>query len=256
METYREKTRQMSWWRTWQDRDEASIPRLVFESDRRTRRRTTDEHLEWARERKRRLYEADLDIRVLHGLPIPPTGRQKNPRPRVLTPTKGHFLHEFEDFFLEWDFAFNGDSDPMTIPASSTKRVIWRCLLNEDHVWETRLTDRIYHGSFCPFHMGNRVHPSESLAFYFPDLALEWDPVKNSKHADEVTRASGYDAHWICEFGHEWQAVVYQRTLSKTGCPECVRLAQPATARAAAQRRRERLEERAEAQIAGLRSAS
>lgn len=255
-ETYRGTTRQMSWWRTWQDRDEASIPRLVFDSDRRSRRRAMDEHLEWVRERKRRLYEEDLDLRQFHGLPIPPTGRPRNPRPRVLTPTKGRFLHQFEDFLLEWDYDFNGDLDPMTIPASSTKRVIWRCLLNDNHVWETRLTDRIYHGSFCPFHMGNRVHPRESLAAYFPDLALEWHPTKNTKHADEVTRASGYDAHWICEFGHEWQAVVYQRTLSQTGCPECVRLAQPGKAKAAVARRRQRIEAEAEEQVAALPPAS
>lgn len=256
VETYRGKTRQVSWWRTWQDRDEASIPRLVFESDRRSRRRAADEHLEWARERMRRLYEAEADLRQLHGLPMPPSGRPKNPRPRIKTPTTGRFLHEFEDYLLEWDWDFNADLDPMTIRAGSHERVAWRCLLDENHVWETALVDRIYHGSFCPFHMGNRVHPSESLAAFYPDLALEWHPTKNDKHADEVTRASGYDAHWICEFGHEWQAVVYQRTLSKTQCPECVRLAQPAKARAAAERRRQTQHERAEEQISALPPAS
>ena len=255
-ETYREKTRQMSWWRTWQDREEASIPRLVFESDRRSRRRAADEHLEWARERKRRLYEEELDLRQLHGLPLPPKGRPKNPRPRVVTPTKGRLLHEFEDYLLEWDYGFNGDLDPMTISAGSRRRVVWRCILNENHVWETELVDRIYHGSFCPFHMGNRVHPAESLTAYFPQLALEWHPEKNAKHADEVTRASGFRAYWRCDLGHEWPAVVYQRTLSMTGCPECDRLAQPARAKEAARRRRERVAAAAEAQIAALPPAS
>ena len=116
--------------------------------------------------------------------------------------------------------------------------------------------DRIYHGSFCPFHMGNRVHPAESLAAYFPQLALEWHPEKNAKHADEVTRASGFRAYWRCDLGHEWPAVVYQRTLSMTGCPECDRLAQPARAKEAARRRRERVAAAAEAQIAALPPAS
>lgn len=87
-----------------------------------------------------------------------------------------------------------------------------------------------------------------SLAASYPGLALEWHPTRYTKHADEVTRASGYDAKWICEFGHQWQAVVYQRT----GCPECDRLAQSMRAKAAAQRRRQRIEDEAEAQLAAL----
>ena len=51
-------------------------------------------------------------------------------------------------------------------------------------------------------------------------------------------------------------AVVYQRTLSMTGCPECDRLAQPARAKETAQRRRERVAAAAEAQIAALPPAS
>jgi hypothetical protein len=35
-ETYRGRQRQLSWWRTWQDRSEASLLGLVSESDRRT----------------------------------------------------------------------------------------------------------------------------------------------------------------------------------------------------------------------------
>ena len=130
--------------------------------------------------------------------------------------------------------------------------VVWRWLVNPDHVWEATVADRAYRGSFYPFHMGNRVHPSESLAAYYPDLARQWHPTKNSKRADEVTRASRYDAHWICEHGHEWPAAVYQRTLSKTDCPDCFRLSQPAKARAAVARNRLEAGKRAEAQLDDL----
>ena len=239
IETYRGKIRQLSWWRTWQDRDEASLPRLVFESDRRTRRRAADEHLVWVKERL--------------GLPIPPNGRPKNPKARGgPVSVKGRFLREFDDLMLEWDWDFNADLDPMTLRAGSHVAVAWRCLLNPDHVWETRLSDRIYHSSSCPFHMGNRVHPSESLAAYYPKLTAEWHPTRNDKRADEVTRASGYEAHWICGHGHEWEAVVYQRTLSKTECPECRRLSQPEKAMAGAARRKLVAGERTDAQVAAL----
>lgn len=50
-ETYRAGVRRMSWWRTWQDRGEASLPALVRAADRRTRRRAADDHAERVRER-------------------------------------------------------------------------------------------------------------------------------------------------------------------------------------------------------------
>lgn len=89
---------------------------------------------------------------------------------------RGKVLGEFEDLMAEWDWDFNGDLDPMNLPAGSKIQVAWRCLLNEDHVWETRVAGRTFQQAFCPFHMGNKVHPSESLAAYFPWLAKEWHP--------------------------------------------------------------------------------
>ena len=110
--------------------------------------------------------------------------------------------------------------------------------MDPDHVWETKLADRTYRGSACPFHMGNRVHPAESLAAHFPWLALEWHPTRNELRPDQVTRASGREVVWRCEHGHEWSTAVYQRTLSRSGCPECYRLEASERSRAGKQRAR------------------
>ena len=126
------------------------------------------------------------------------------------------------------------------IAAGSHVRVVWRCLLDPAHVWETKVADRTYRGSGCPFHMGNRVHPAESLAAYFPWLAREWHPTRNELRPDQVTRASGREVVWRCESGHEWSAVVYQRTLSGSGCPECYRLEAAERSRASKRRARAR----------------
>lgn len=72
--------------------------------------------------------------------------------------------------------------------------------------------------------MGIRVHPAESPAAYYPWLAREWHPTANELRPDQVTRASARDGVWRCEAGHTWTAAVYQRTLSRSGCPECYRL--------------------------------
>jgi Probable Zinc-ribbon domain len=93
-----------------------------------------------------------------------------------------------------------------------------------DHVWETRASSRTYQGAFCPYHMGNRVHPSESLAAYLHWLAKEWHPTRNIFRADQVARASAHRATLICDLGHEWSEVTYSRTLSQSDRPECYKL--------------------------------
>jgi hypothetical protein len=88
--------------------------------------------------------------------------------------------------------------------------------------------------------MGTRVHPAESLAAYFPWLAREWHPTRNELRPDQVSRASARMIVWRCGHGHEWSAVVYQRTLSGSGCPECYRLEAGERSVAGKRRARER----------------
>jgi hypothetical protein len=238
-EQYRGEVRQMSWWRTWQDRTEASLPRLVREADRRWRRRATGDHAARVKERLIERYAAEVDLRTRLGLPAPPRGRPKRPAPREAASVRGHRLADYPDLLMEWAWDVNAELDPARLAAGSHERVAWRCLLDPAHVWETRVADRTYHDSACPYHMGVRVHPAESLAAYFPWLALEWHPTRNALRPDQVTRASGRAVMWRCELGHEWSAPVYQRTLSGSGCPDCYRLTAAVRCSAGQQRARQ-----------------
>ena len=143
------------------------------------------------------------------------------------------------DLLLEWAWDVNAHLDTTRIAAGSRERVAWRCLLDSAHVWETKVADRTYRASFWPYPMGNRVHPAESLAAYFPWLALEWHPSRNDLRPDQVTRASAREVVWRCERGPEWSTAVYQRTLSRTGCPDCYKLEAAARTRAGRQRARQ-----------------
>lgn len=244
--------RQMSWWRSWQDRDDLgprSLPALVFASDARALKRDSDDHVRRTRERLAALYEQDAIKRQALGQPIPPRGRPKVPDWAKRTSLEGVWLRDIEHLMLEWDYDLNGDLDPTELRASSKETVAWRCLVNGDHTWETPVYHRSY-GRQCPYHMGNKVHPSESFAAYFPDLVPEWHPTKNKLRPEEVTRASGETVNWICELGHEWPAVVYQRTLSMTKCPDCDQLTKKERSKLAAKRSREKADARAEAQLA------
>jgi len=57
-----------------------------------------------------------------------------------------------------------------------------------------------------------------------PSLVKEWHPTKNFKIKPyDVTPGSGKKVWWICQKGHEWQAVIYSRSLG-SGCPHCYKL--------------------------------
>ena len=251
-ETYRGTLRQLSWWRTWHDRAEPSLPRLVRDAARRARRRAGEDHTARVRERLAERYAAEADLRTRLGLPAPPAGRPKRASARGAAPVRGLHLVDYPDLLLEWAWDINAELDPSRLAAGSHARVAWRCLLDPAHVWETRLADRTYHNSACPYHMANRVHPSESLAARFPWLALEWHPTRNELRPDQVSRASAREVIWRCEQDHEWAAAVYQRTLSRTGCPECYRLEAAARARAGRQRARRARDSAALAKVIAL----
>lgn len=240
VETYRGRTRPMSWWRTFHDRAEPSLPALIRSASRRWRARATADHVVAVKERLAERYAAEVDLRARLGLPVPPSGRPTRPAPRAAASVRGRTLADYPDLVLEWAWDSNAEFAPAGLAAGSHVRVAWRCLLDPAHVWQTKLADRTDRGSGCPYHMGIRVHPAESLAAYYPWLAAEWDPTANALRPDQVTRASARDVVWRCEVGHTWTAAVYQRTLSRSGCPDCYRLEAADRSRVGRQRARRR----------------
>ena len=89
-------------------------------------------------------------------------------------------------------------------------------------------------------------------AAYFPWLAWEWLLTKNALRPDQVTRASGREVVWRCEQGHAWTAVVYARTLSRSGCPTCYRLKTSERIKTGKKRARQIRDERATIRVAAL----
>ncbi|HLE79328.1 MAG TPA: zinc-ribbon domain-containing protein [Candidatus Limnocylindrales bacterium] len=229
----------VSWWRTFHDRDEPSLPRLVREATSRWRAHARSDHAARVKEHLAERYAAEVDLRTRFDLPVPPSGRPKRPTRRVTGSVRGRHLADYPDLLLEWAWDANVELDPGALAAGSHERVVWRCLLEPAHVWETRVSDRTYHDSACPFHMGIRVHPAESLAAFYPWLATEWHPTANELRPDQVTRASAREIVWLCPTGHEWTAPVYQRTLSGSGCPDCYRAEAAARSRVGRRRARE-----------------
>lgn len=54
------------------------------------------------------------------------------------------------------------------------------------------------------------------------ELLVQWDKGKNGAlHPKDVSYGSHKKAWWKCAFAHQWEAPVYSRTTSGSGCPYC-----------------------------------
>ena len=61
----------------------------------------------------------------------------------------------------------------------------------------------------------------KSLLDSHPDIAAQWHPTKNGKLTPEqITAGSHKKVWWICSNGHEWDAIISDRTRGR-GCPYC-----------------------------------
>jgi hypothetical protein len=113
------------------------------------------------------------------------------------------------------DLAAQADGwDPTTVVSFSNKKVDWICVKN--HQWSAVISSRSS-GNGCPYCSGLFVEPGvNDLASTNPELALQasgWDPKTLSANSNKKVK-------WICDYGHEWEAVVGSRTRGR-GCSVC-----------------------------------
>lgn len=120
----------------------------------------------------------------------------------------------------QWDPEKNGTLTPEHVLPGSGRYAWWRC--EKGHSWRASIRSRS-RGNGCPVCSGRSAMPGETdLATMFPELAEEWDTVRNGKLTpDRVAAYSNRKVWWRCALGHEWQAVIASRTASRVGCPYC-----------------------------------
>ena len=110
------------------------------------------------------------------------------------------------------------------VARSSHTKYRWKC--SKGHApYEATCGNRCTHNNGCPAFGNSRKGPDRhpKLSVGRPDLADEWDAVRNDKLPDEVTLGSNYSAWWHGSNNpeHIWQALVKSRALSGSGCPKC-----------------------------------
>lgn len=122
------------------------------------------------------------------------------------------------DVAAEWDQEKNGNLLPSNVSCGSQRTAWWRCA--NGHSWKARINHRV-NGSGCPYCSGRRATATQNLATVHPNLVAEWHTTRNAgRSAKEFRPNSGKKAWWICNRGHEWEAVIQSRAKGH-GCPFC-----------------------------------
>jgi len=108
----------------------------------------------------------------------------------------------------QWHPEKNGLLTPQKVVAGTTKKVWWQC--EKGHEWQAIVASRTTEGTGCPVCTGKQVRTGENdLATIFPNLVAHWHPTKNGAMTPQsVTPFSNRKAWWICDLGHEYQAVI------------------------------------------------
>ena len=127
---------------------------------------------------------------------------------------------KFPEIAAEWHHTKNGDLTPNQITASNSRKKVWwigEC----GHEWDMTVNSRTRRNFGCPFESGQRTLAGfNDLATTFPEIAAEWHPTKNGDLlANQVSASSSKKVWWLGACGHEWDAVVSNRTIIQTDCP-------------------------------------
>ncbi len=129
------------------------------------------------------------------------------------------FVSENAELAAEWDYEKN-DVSPETITQGSNAAYWWKC--KKGHEWKAKVNNRL-HGNGCPYCANKKVLPGyNDLLTCFPDVAKEWNYKKNVELRPEKCLPKAHrKVWWICRSGHEWEALISNRTLHSRGCPYC-----------------------------------
>ena len=137
------------------------------------------------------------------------------------------FAEARPDLLHQWDYQAN-ELAPSEISEKSHMEVWWVC--GKKHEWKSTPQSRS-RGYGCPTcsreNASDRTRLAKfrkagiSLAEKHPDLIAQWDYERNTHNPRQLAPKSGVRAHWICRYGHKWEATITNRSHNKSGCPFC-----------------------------------
>lgn len=119
----------------------------------------------------------------------------------------------------QWDYEKNEGQRPEEFVFSAKKSFWWKCNVC-GYEWKTEIANR-HRGTGCPACSNVVLQQGKNdLLSQRPDLCKEWDFEKNTLRPEQVALYTRKKVAWICPKGHEYTAVVSERTKG-AGCPKC-----------------------------------
>ena len=120
----------------------------------------------------------------------------------------------------DWDYEQNSQGPDNYLPGSGYK-ASWKCHVCGNK-WKAVISSRV-NGRGCPFCAGVRVTPGvNDLQSKYPEVSREWHTSKNGElQPGSIIYGSTKRVWWICAEGHEYEQIVWKRTLRGAGCPIC-----------------------------------
>ena len=127
----------------------------------------------------------------------------------------------YPEIAQEWNTERNGDVLPNSIKPKCATKYWWKC--SKGHEWSASPCSRVHMRSGCPYCSHTLPILGETdLQSMFPEISKEWHPKKNGDlKPSEMSSHSNKKVWWICSKGHEWQAIINNRTGKGSGCPYC-----------------------------------
>lgn len=120
----------------------------------------------------------------------------------------------------KWDYEKN-DSDPTKIKRGSHKNFWFLC--DKGHFYYKEFRQQYKNGK-CVYCSNVKVLAGfNDIATTHPELVEEWNYDKNDCYPQEFTFGSSKKVWWKCDYGHEWEETINQRTSPKRNynCPYC-----------------------------------
>ena len=133
-----------------------------------------------------------------------------------------NLLAMFPEIAKEWHITKNEGLTPKDFTYGSKHKGWWFC--PEGHSYQSAITERTRRqkSTGCPYCDGKKASEENNLLNTFPEIAKEWHPNKNDELVPRnVTYGSDKKVWWLCVKGHNYQAVVKNRTIKKSECPFC-----------------------------------
>jgi hypothetical protein len=107
---------------------------------------------------------------------------------RVSTTT--NLTARFPSLAYEWHPTRNGALTADPVVTGATRLAWWMCAADPEHVWSRTPRERTRDHSGCPFCANHRVSRENSLLALAPELAAQWDRVRNDSAACDVVAGS------------------------------------------------------------------